>query len=258
MDAIITAGGIPKPEDPLYPYTQGISKAMLEIASKPMIQWVLDALTDAVTIDNIVIVGLEANREIISPKPIRYVSNQGSMLDNIRTGIRKAAEVNPKAEFALMVSSDIPAITGEMVDWSVNTSLESDHDLYYSVITREVMEASYPGSNRTFIRLKDADVCGADMNMVRISVATGRDEIWNRLIAARKNAFKQAALVGYDTLILLLLRQLSIERLVNTIASRLDLRGRVLISPYAAVGMDVDKPYQLDILRADLEARSGV
>ncbi len=27
MDAIITAGGIPKPEDPLYEYTQGKSKA---------------------------------------------------------------------------------------------------------------------------------------------------------------------------------------------------------------------------------------
>jgi hypothetical protein len=29
MDAIVTAGGIPLPEDPLYLYTQGHSKAML-------------------------------------------------------------------------------------------------------------------------------------------------------------------------------------------------------------------------------------
>ena len=62
MDAIITAGGIPKPEDPLYPFTQGISKALLEIAGKPMIQWVLDALNEAATIDNIVIVGLDAEQ----------------------------------------------------------------------------------------------------------------------------------------------------------------------------------------------------
>ena len=48
------------------------------------------------------------------------------MLDNIRTGIRKAAVKSTlQTEFTLMVSSDIPAITGEMVDWSVNTSLES-------------------------------------------------------------------------------------------------------------------------------------
>ena len=43
MDAIVIAGGIPQPEEPLYEYTQGIPKAMLNIAGKPMVQWVLDA-----------------------------------------------------------------------------------------------------------------------------------------------------------------------------------------------------------------------
>jgi hypothetical protein len=34
MDAIITAGGIPQPDDPLYEYTQGSHKALLDIASQ--------------------------------------------------------------------------------------------------------------------------------------------------------------------------------------------------------------------------------
>ena len=258
MDAIVTAGGIPAPEEPLYPFTQGKSKALLEIAGKPMIQWVLDALNEAETIDNIVIVGLDAESGVRSHKTLSFVPNQGSMLDNIRIGVKRVAEINPQIKFVLVVSSDIPAITGEIVDWSVRRSLEGDDDICYSVITREVMETRYPGSNRSFIRLKGADVCGADMNMIRASVATGRDEIWTKLIAARKNAFKQAALIGYDTLFLLLLRRLSIEKLVAIVAERMDIKGRALISPYAEVGMDVDKPYQLDVLRADLEARSGV
>jgi nitrite reductase/ring-hydroxylating ferredoxin subunit len=37
MDAIVLAGGIPLPEDPLYPYTQGHSKALVDIAGKPMV-----------------------------------------------------------------------------------------------------------------------------------------------------------------------------------------------------------------------------
>ena len=40
MDVIVTAGGIPRPNEPLYPYTQGESKALLEIAGKP-IWWIL-------------------------------------------------------------------------------------------------------------------------------------------------------------------------------------------------------------------------
>jgi NDP-sugar pyrophosphorylase family protein len=42
MDAVITAGGVPQPDELLYPYTLK-PKALLEIDGKPMVQWVLDA-----------------------------------------------------------------------------------------------------------------------------------------------------------------------------------------------------------------------
>jgi len=252
MDAIVTAGGIPEPDDLLYPYTQGESKALVDVAGKPMIQWVLDALSQSKVIEQVVIVGLEPNSSVTCTKPTDYIPNQGSMLDNIRSGIKKGHELNPLAEFALMVSSDIPAITSEMVDWSVNAALETDDDIYYNVITQDVMEKRFPGANRSFIRFKDAVVCGADMNMVRTSLATGRDDLWNSLVAARKNALKQAALLGYDTLFLLLLRRLSIDGLIKKAGSRLRIKGRAIISPYAEMAMDVDKPYQLEILRKDL------
>ena len=48
MDAIVTAGGIPRPEDPLYTYSHGDSKALIDVAGKPMIQWVLEGLEQAV------------------------------------------------------------------------------------------------------------------------------------------------------------------------------------------------------------------
>lgn len=255
MDAIILAGGIPKPDDLLFPLTGGEPKALLEIAGKPMVQWVLDALSEAKTIEQVVIVGLDPDSGVTCSKPLIFIPNQGSMLNNIRMGVKKGAEINPEAEYALMVTADIPAITGEMVDWSVNTSLETDHEIYYSVVTRDVMEARFPQSNRSFVRLKDMEVCGGDMNMIRISVATGRDEIWNKLIASRKSARKQAALIGYDTLIMLLLKRLTLEKLIGNVASRLDLKGRVLICPYAEVGMDVDKPHQYELLAAYLEKK---
>ena len=57
MDAIVIAGGIPQPQDPLYTYSQGDSKALIDIAGKPMIQWVLDALSGARQVDNVILVG---------------------------------------------------------------------------------------------------------------------------------------------------------------------------------------------------------
>lgn len=252
MDAVVTAGGIPLPEEPLFPYTQGISKALLDVAGKPMIQWVLDAIGQASTIKNVIVVGLAEESGVTCPKPIHFIPNQGKMLDNFREGVRKSQELTPDVKFVVFASSDIPAITGEMVDWVVNTALESDDDIYYNVIQRQVMESRFPGSNRTFTHLKGMDVCGGDMNVVRASIATDESEIWEKISNARKSPLKQAALIGYDTLLLLLLRQLTMEKTIQKVAKQLNIKGRGIVCPYAEIGMDVDKPHQLEIMRTDL------
>jgi hypothetical protein len=157
----------------------------------------------------------------------------------------------------LLASADIPAVKTEMVDWMVNTTMETDHDIYYSVITRQVMEARFPTSKRSYTRLKDVEICGGDMNMIRAQTVTRNEALWERLLAARKNALKQAALLGYDNLFLLLTRQITMEAAVKRVTRRMDITGRVIYSPYAEIGMDIDKPHQLEILRADL-AKSPV
>ncbi len=255
MDAIITAGGIPKPDDNLYPYAMGELKAVIDVAGKPMIQWVLDAVNSVENIENIVVVGIEDTDRVSCAKPMFFVTNHRSMLENIRAGVKAVVEINPRAEYVMLISSDIPAITSEMIDWMVESAVGIDADIFYLAIPRKVMESRFPGSNRSYIRFKDLEICGGDIIIFRAEVAAGRDKIWNRLIAARKNAFKQASLIGYDTLLMLLLRRLTLDEAVRTIAKRLDLKGKVLISPYAEIGMDVDKPNQLKLLKADLKKR---
>lgn len=253
MDAIITAGGIPAPDEPLYALTQGKSKAILDIGGKPMVQWVLDAIGGSTKIEHVVIVGLEPDSDVSCDKPLSFIPNQGGMIDNVRTGIAKVVEINPDSELVMLVSSDIPALTTEMVDWVVDTALETEDDFYYNLISREVMEKRYPGSNRSFVKLKDVDVCGGDLNVVRVSATYGNDELWNKLVSARKNAFKQAALFGFGTLILMLTRRLSLKDAVPRVEKQLGIRGRAILCPYAELAMDVDKPHQFEILDTDLE-----
>jgi len=255
MDAIVTAGGIPKPGEPLYEYTQGKSKALLDVAGKPMIQWVLDALDGAASIQNVVIIGLGPESGLVSRKTVAFLPNQGGMVENIRTGVFKVLELNPQAYHVLVVSSDIPGITPEMVDWVVATAMQTDEDAYYNVIPREDMEKVFPESKRSYTHLKGLDVCGGDMNVIRSSMVTAEEGIWNELIASRKNVFKQAAIIGYDILFLLLLRRLTVDDAVRRVARRLHITGRAIVCPYAEVGMDVDKPHQLEMLRAYLERR---
>jgi hypothetical protein len=105
------------------------------------------------------------------------------------------------------------------------------------------------------VKLKDVEVCGGDLNVIRKMTVTGNDKLWEKIIAARKNAFKQAALLGYDTLFLLLFRMITLEAGVKKVTRRIGLSGRVLLCPYAEIAMDVDKPHQLEMMREDLSQR---
>ena len=258
MDAIVIAGGIPKPEDPLYEFTQGGPKALIDVAGKPMIQWVLDAISGTESVERVVLISLSEEEGLECSKPVTYLPDQGGLLENVRGGIVKAVEINPQATHILTVSSDIPTIKSEMIDWMVSENSKTDLDLYYTVIPRDVMEERFPESNRSYTRLKDVELCGGDLNMIRASTVYANVDLWDQLVAARKSVVKQAALLGYGNLLLLLSRQLTLAGAVERVTKKMDITGQAVISPYAELGMDVDKPHQLEIVRAELEKTQPV
>lgn len=252
MDAIVTAGGVPAPDDPLYEYSLGESKAMIDVAGKPMVQWILDALSGAVEVENVVIIGIDESSGVTCNKPTRFIPSRGNMVDNIRAGTEEIVNINPDTEYVLVVSSDIPGITPEIIDWTVTTCMETQDDIYYSVVSREVMEKRFPGSKRTYTKLKGIHLSGGDMNVVSRDTVMSKQGLWDRMEAARKNPIKQAALIGFDTLFLVLFRLVDLDGAVKNASKRLKLSVRAVVSPYAEVAMDVDKPHQLEILREDL------
>jgi len=253
MDAIIIAGGIPRPEDPLYSYSHGDSKALIDVAGKPMIQWVLDALGGARQVSNVILVGLSPKNELTCQKPIYYVSNQGRMLTNIVAGVNKALELNKKNQYVLVVSSDIPTLKPEMVDWLVDTCMETKDDLYYGVCPKDVMESRFPGSKRTYTHLKDMDVCGADINITHVRNATEHLDMWEQFIGNRKSPLRKASIIGLGTLLALFTRRLTMDDAVTRVCDRIGIKGRAIVWSHAEPCMDVDKPNQLELLREDLE-----
>jgi molybdopterin-guanine dinucleotide biosynthesis protein A len=255
MDAIITAGGVPQPGDPLYVYSNGNSKALIDVAGKPMVQWVLDALGESKKVDNVIVIGLTAKSGLTCKKPLHYISNQGRMLANIVAGVKKSVELNKKTEYVLIVSSDIPAIKGDMVDYLVDASTQTRDDIYYGVCPRDVMETRFPTSKRTYTKLKDMQVCGADINVIHVSMTTDHLETWEKLIGNRKSPLASAAVIGWDTLFQLFTRQITLQDLAAKASARIGINGRIIIWDKAEPCMDVDKPHQLEIMREDLELR---
>jgi molybdopterin-guanine dinucleotide biosynthesis protein A len=258
MKAVVLAGGGSDSADPLYGLSKGLPKALLPIAGKPLLQWVVDALASAKAVDTLVIVGLGTGCGIHFPDGTVFVPDAGSLLGNVRAGSLAATEGADPSTTVMVVSSDIPAIRPVMVDWLAAQVTGSQDDLYYLTVDRAAMDARYPGSGRSFIKFRDREICGGDITILRPAAFLDGGSVWKRLTEGRKSAAALAKAVGIDVLLLFLLRRLTVAETARKACARLRIRGRVIECPYPELGMDVDKPFQFDMVERDLLTRGGL
>jgi GTP:adenosylcobinamide-phosphate guanylyltransferase len=253
---VISAGWSPSEDDPLAEYTQSGPKAVIPIAGKPMVAYVVDALAATRHVEHIVVVALDPAAEVQFSVPVEHVPDAGSLMANVEAGLQYALDRYPDLDGVLLCSSDVPLVTSDMLDDIVEECFRTDHDLYYTIVERSVMEGQFPESKRSYTHLVEGDFAGGDVFLVRPGLTVSQRELWQKLAAARKNALQQARMVGLRVFIKLLLRRLALDEILERANQVLNMRAHVIQSPYAEVGMDVDKPFQLEIVRAELEARA--
>jgi GTP:adenosylcobinamide-phosphate guanylyltransferase len=256
FDTLILAGGITTIDDPLYEECPNGPRSLINLHGKPMVQWVIDALDAAPEVTQHYVIGLPPDTVLKASKRIHYLPDQGDMLDNIRSGVLHTYQAHPERAKILLASSDIPAIEPHMVAWLASQVAEDPTQMiYYNIITQATMEARFPNANRSFVRFKDVAVCGGDINVIDKRLFINENPIWQRITNARKQPLKQAGMIGFDTLLLIALRLITLEATVKRVRKRLNLEAKALLFPFAEIGMDADKPHQLAILRQQLEAR---
>lgn len=257
VDALLAAGGVPGPNDPLYPLTQGRPKALLELAGQPMVQWVLGALAETQTVRNVIVVGLDAaDLKAEIPKPLTFIPARGGIIENLVAGAERARDFELPPTHLLAISSDIPLITPAAIDWVVGAALETDHDAYYTVVPAAVMERRFPGARRSYFRLKEGRFTGGDLNVIGLRVFDGYNPGWRNILEARKSPLRIASLVGLAAFVRLALGRAGIAWAEQRVRERLGLHGRLLICPHAEAGMDVDKPNQYALVKKELAGES--
>lgn len=254
--AVILAGSSPKESDPLAEYTLGRPKGLLPIAGRPMIAYVVEALAGSRYIRSIIVVGLPPEDRPPLPVPVTHLPAHGDLFSNAEAGINHAITVNPDLDGIVVSSADIPLVTLEIVDRFIEDCLCTDHDVYYGVVERSVMENRFPTSQRSYVHLREGDFAGGDMILVRPGAIAANRDLWRQVADARKSAFSQARILGGIWPVLrLLARRMSLAEAEQRASRALNVRGRAVICRDPEVGMDVDKPFQLDIVRAELEER---
>ena len=257
MHCAITAGGRPKPDDPLYAYTQGQAKAFLDMGGRTMLERVIDGLQSSRYIEDIVVVGLSEaeGKRLQTSRPVAaFLPDQGSLFANALAGVRWVNESRPGSQQIILSSADIPLISGPIINNFIENCRPFDRVLYYTMVSREVMEKRFPNSKRTFVRLKDAEIAGGDIFLAQTKITETNHDLWKAATNARKHAWQLARIVGFWTLFKYLTRQLSLAEIEATGSRMLKAPVKIILSPHAELGMDADKPHQVDLLRSQFNA----
>ncbi len=255
MDVVVTAGFDPQRPDPLATACGVPQKALIEIAGRPLVWWTVQALRSCPLIERIVVVGLDPSNAPDLGQEVTCLPNQPDHLENVVQGVNWLLRDQPSLEYGMIASGDIPLLQPETIQWFIEACGETDHDFYYSIVQDEVMESQFPGAGRSYVRIKEGRFCGGDLFVFRPSVLQANLALARRLMAQRKNPLQQARLFGWKTLLKVALGRLSIAE-GEAVASRLlGCRARVVVSPYADLAMDVDKPHQLAMVRDVLTRR---
>jgi GTP:adenosylcobinamide-phosphate guanylyltransferase len=255
MDAIVTAGGLLKPDDPLYQLTGLEKKALIPLGGRPMISWVLDAARGSDLVDHIAVVGLTAQELESADQQLHFVDPTDNLIDNLFAGLHKLQAVNPSVKKLLLFSSDIPLVTSEIVRGFVEECGSQEADIYYAVVEEKTMEARFPQSRRTFVPFKGGRYSGGDAFLIDVAAAAGNAELARSLTGSRKNYLAQARLLGFGFIIRFLLRRMTVYEAGRRAAEKGNLKGQVVNTRFAELGMDVDKLHQYELVKAYLEQR---
>lgn len=244
-DVLITAGYDRDKVDALALATGQPQKALIPIAGQPMIWHTVRALDESGLAGEIVIVGLDENDAPDFGRPVHYVPDQGSMTANQRSGAERLQEINRADRYILAAGGDAPLITGEMIRWFIEACRPFDKAIYWGIVEQQVMEAVFPSSKRTYLRLREGKFCSGDLFLVDLAAGLRVHHRMERFFNSRKDTFRLVRMLGIGTIFNFLIGRLSLPGLLAVAERELGVQGAPILLPFAEVGMDIDKPHQL-------------
>jgi len=229
-------------------------KGLVPIAGKPMIEWVVEALRGAETIDQIAVVVPCADNLGEWVKLVDHVVvSDASFIDNALAGFSAFEGNRP----VLAATGDLPALTAAAVDDFVSRSLEAGAQFSYPLVSAEEMEAQFPGSQRTYVKVSGGKVTGGNMMVLAPEVVRRNRGLGQRLFDARKSPVAMARVIGVPFIFKYVTGRLRVDDVERKMEQLLGVRCVAVYTTFASIGADVDKPIDVVVAERVLYARSS-
>jgi GTP:adenosylcobinamide-phosphate guanylyltransferase len=240
-------------DDPMAKAYGTLHKCLIDVAGKPMLARVHDALAHSKHIGKIAVVVETADVIAMALGPV-HGAHWIRPADSAPASALAAAQ--SMAHFPLLVTTgDHALLTTEMVDHVLDASAALGADFTVGLARAETILAAYPQTRRTFFKLGPDRVSGCNLFTIHSPLGFKILEHWRYLEQNRKKPWKLVAAFGLKPLLLLLTGQMTVERAFGFVSAKLGLSVRALILPFAEAAIDVDKPADKDLAEQILRAR---
>ncbi|MCP4337693.1 MAG: NTP transferase domain-containing protein [Desulfobulbaceae bacterium] len=228
-------------------------KSLAPINGTPMIFRVLEALSSSNKVKNKLLCG--PPKKIIDQEPKLtdcIASGKATWIANQATPSLSAHEAMkslPEDSAILLTTSDHALLTPEIVDYFCHEAQESGCDVVVGLARHETVMAAYPETSRTAYRFKDGAYCSCNLFAFLTPQARTIPSFWRRVEQQRKKPLRVISILGWNTVLLYLLRNLTLSKAVERISQRLGCRTGIVVIPYPEAAVDVDSAEDLHLVQ---------
>lgn len=251
VDAMILAGG-------LSPWLKDIAgtehRCLVKIGDKRIIDYLIDALQKSDSIRHIVIAARKEALPLLQgtlPDGILLCEADGDLPATAYAAAKALG--SGSTEKLLGVCDDIPLLMPLAVrEFLADCHKHPEAELYYPIIPKDACLAQYPHAQRTYGKLSDGIFTGGNMMLVAKKIIPPGQQKAKEIFARRKSPLQLCNWLGWSFIIKLLLHKLTIAEAEKRTSELMEMRCKAIITRHACVGMDVDKPSDLELVRRTL------
>ncbi len=260
IPAYIPAGSDPTKTDPLCEMANVKNKALIPLAGKPIISYVIEALDKTERIESITIVGLEENQlDIETEKPLTFVPSSGSNYDTAISAVNYFTSRENPPQYVLSLSSDLPFITSDVVERNLTLAekiakqfeqrTKKQIELFYPFVPKKIVEKRFPQVTKRFRKFKEGVFATGDFFLYnpRSALKPEAQRVAQAILKNRKNMLKILGGFSFLAIPKYLLGRLSLETDVKPTMKRLmNIELETLISKDPEICVDLDYPEDLE------------
>src|SRR2546426_5745013 len=181
VDAIVLAGGGTEP---------GLgadipNKGFLQISGRPLVDYVVQAVQRARGIGRIAVVGPPGPLRSVVSRDVTIVSDNGGIMEKVAHAVRELGG----RDLTLVAASDIPLLTGAVVEEFLAVCARTPADFYYAVVPKDAMDRQFPTAQKTYVTMTDGTFCGGSLLLFNPAGVGWGGPFVGRVHRARRNAW---------------------------------------------------------------------